>query len=252
MLMKVKELKDYTLDSLDGEIGKAKEFYFDDRHWTIRYLVADTGGWLIDRQVLLSPYALVSVNKDAQNITVKLTKKQIEESPPLNSDMPVSRQFESAYFGYYQWPTYWDGPHMWGANPGMMRIDNKVKSNAPIAESWDPNLQSTQTVKGYHIHAEDGEIGHVEDFIIDDETWAIQYLIINTKNWWIGMNLLVSPQWIKNVKWDTSEVFVNLTREVIKQAPEYTDWTLLTREFEDCLHKHYEREGYWIKTDGKD
>jgi len=250
MLIKIKALKDYTLDSLDGEIGKVKEFYFDDRHWTIRYLVADTGHWLTERQVLLSPYALVSVNIGTQNITVNLTKKQIEGSPSLNSDMPVSRQFEAAYFGYYQWPKYWDGPHMWGANPGMMRVGEVNKSEVPVAEVWDPNLRSTLEVNGYHIHAEDGEIGHVEDFIIDDETWAIRYLVINTKNWWLGKKVLVSPQWIESVNWDTSEVYVNLSREVIKQAPEYTDWSLLTREFEDCLHKHYERQGYWITTDG--
>ncbi|MDD2599786.1 MAG: PRC-barrel domain-containing protein [Kiritimatiellae bacterium] len=107
-------------------------------------------------------------------------------------------------------------------------------------------MRSTNAVSGYHIQAKDGEIGHVEDFIIDDETWAIRYLVINTSNWWIGKKVLVSPRWIESVNWDTSEVFVNLPREVIKHAPEYTDWSILTREFEDCLHKHYKRDGYWI------
>jgi hypothetical protein len=100
-------LKGYKLHSLDGEIGKVKEFYFDDHHWTIRYLVADTGNWLTGRQVLISPYALVAVNKEEQYITIDLTKKQIEDSPSLNSDKPVSRQFEETYYGYYGWPMYW-------------------------------------------------------------------------------------------------------------------------------------------------
>lgn len=252
MLTKINELKDYKLDSLDGEIGKVKELYFDDRHWAIRYLVADTGGWLTDRQVLISPYALVSVNKEPQSITVNLTKKQIECSPPLNSDIPVSRQFETEYFEYYQWPTYWDGPHMWGADPGMMLIEHKHKPGVRIAEHWDHNLRSTHAVSGYHIHAEDGEIGHLDDYIIDDDAWAIRYLVIDTNNWWIGKKVLVSPHWIKRVNWSTSEVCINLSRNVIKHAPEYTDWSILTREFEDCLYKHYERPGYWEATHGSD
>jgi len=94
MLIKAKTLEGFKLDSLDGEIGKVKEFYFDDRHWTIRYLVAETGTWLADRQVLISPYALSSVDKEAKNIAVDLTKKQIEDSPPLDSHKPVSHQYD--------------------------------------------------------------------------------------------------------------------------------------------------------------
>src|SRR5208337_4005783 len=115
MLIKAKTLKGYTLDSIDGEIGTVREFYFDDQHWAIRYLVAETGNWLLNRQVLISPYALVSVNNEEQHIEINLTKKQIEESPSLDSDKPVSRQFEDAYYGFYGWPLYWGGPNMWGA-----------------------------------------------------------------------------------------------------------------------------------------
>ncbi|MGA3268849.1 MAG: PRC-barrel domain-containing protein [Verrucomicrobiota bacterium] len=110
MLSKAKTLEGYKLDSLDGEIGKINEFYFDDRHWTIRYLVADTGNWLTGRQVLISPYALRDVNGEQQHIAVNLTKKQIEDSPSLDSDKPVSHQFEQAYYGFYGLPTYWGGP----------------------------------------------------------------------------------------------------------------------------------------------
>ncbi|MGB7435982.1 MAG: PRC-barrel domain-containing protein [Candidatus Acidiferrum sp.] len=125
MLNKAKTLKGYKLDSLDGEIGKVKEFYFDDQHWAIRYLVADTGGWLTGRQVLISPYALIAVRKEDQDITIDLTKKQIEGSPSLNSDKPVSRQFEEGYYGYYGWPGYWNGPYMWGAYPYIVRDPEK-------------------------------------------------------------------------------------------------------------------------------
>jgi hypothetical protein len=253
MLNKAKTLKDYTLNSTDfGEIGKVKEFYFDDQHWAIRYLIADTGNWLTDRQVLLSPYALAAVNKDEQYITIDLTKKQIEDSPPLASDKPVSRQFEEIYYGYYGYPMYWGGPFMWGSYPYIERDCKNWREPAQDAETWDPNLRSTHDVSGHHIQAADGEIGHVEDFIIDDETWAIRYLIIDTRNWWPGKKVLVSPQWIERVSWNESKVFVNLSRETIKQSPEYTEESLLTRNYETSLYGHYNRQGYWVEPAAKE
>jgi hypothetical protein len=246
MLSKAKNLNGYKLASLDGEIGKFKEFYFDDRHWTIRYLIADTGNWLPGRQVLISPYALVTVTKEERHIGINLTKKQIEDSPPLSSDKPVSRQFEESYYGYYGWPMYWDGPYMWGSYPYLARDHEQWKKSTPGEKAWDPHLRSTHEVGGYQIQATDGEIGHVEDFIIDDETWAIRYLSIGTRNWWPGKKVLVSPQWIERVSWTKSTVFVNLSRETIKQSPEYTEESLLTRDYEDALHRHYNRQGYWV------
>jgi hypothetical protein len=246
MLNKAKTLKGYKMDSLDGEIGKVKEFYFDDRHWTIRYLVADTGNWLTGRQVLISPYALGAVVREEQHITIDLTKKQIEDSPSLNSDKPVSRQFEEAYYGYYGLPVYWGGPYMWGAYPYVVRDREKWKEFTQGEKAWDPHLRSTYDVSGHHIQALDGELGHVQDFIIDDETWAIRYLIVDTHNWWPGKKVLVSPQWIERVSWGENKVFVNLSRETIKQSPEYTEESLLTRDYETELHRHYKRQGYWI------
>jgi uncharacterized protein YrrD len=244
MLTKAKTLKGYKLHSLDGEIGKVKEFYFDDHHWTIRYLVAETGNWLVDRQVLISPYALVAVNKEEQHIAIDLTKKQIEDSPSLDSDKPVSRQFEEAYYGYYGWQIYWGGSNMWGFSPYIRR--DKIRKDSDQKEKrWDHHLRSTHEVNSYNIQAVDGEIGHVEDFVIDDETWAIRYLIINTRNWWPGKKVLVSTKWIDRVIWSELGVFINLSREAIKQSPEYTDESLITRDYEIGLHEHYNRQGYW-------
>lgn len=245
MLSKVKTLQGYKLDSLDGKIGGVKEFYFDDQHWTIRYLVADTGDWLPGRQVLISPHALGTASKVERHIAVDLTRKQIEDGPALSSDKPVSRQFEATYYGYYGWPVYWAGPYMWGADPYLVRAGIEPYKAAPDEKEWDLHLRSTQAVTGYHIEAEDGMIGHVDDFIIDDETWAIRYIVIDTKNWWPGKKVLISPRWIERVSWDESKVFVNLSRAAIKQAPEYSDALMLTREYEAGLHGHYKRPGYW-------
>ena len=135
MLNKAKTLQGYKLDSRDGEIGKVKEFYFDDQHWAIRYLVADTGNWLTGRKVLISPYALGAVVNEQQHIVIELTKKQIEDSPALNSDKPVSQQFEESYYGYYGWPMYWRGPYMWGSYPYLVRDREKWRETTPAAES---------------------------------------------------------------------------------------------------------------------
>ena len=246
MLYKVKTLTGYKLNSLDGEIGKVKEFYFDDHHWTIRYLVAETGDWLTGRQVLISPYALVAVNQEEQYIKVNLTKKQIEDSPSLNNDKPVSRQFEEEYYGYFGWPIYWAGAYMWGPYPYIARDNKKREEYAKGKKAGDPHLRSTHDVSGHHIQAADGEIGHVEDFIVDDETWAIRYLVVDTRNWWPGKKVLISPKWIERVSWEEAKVFINLSRETIRQAPEYTEETLLTRDYETMLHQHYSRQGYWV------
>ena len=247
MLIKAKTLKGYSLASLDGEIGKVEEFYFDDRHWTIRYLVANTGNWLTGRQVLISPYALGAVEEKERQIDVALTKKKIEDSPALTSDKPVSRQFEDNYYGYYGWPGYWGGPYSWGCYPYIERDHEKWMRPTHDEKAWDPHLRSTHDVSGRNIQATDGEIGHVEDFIIDDETWAIRYFIINTRNWWPGKKILISPRWIERVSWSESKVFVNLTREAVKQSPEYTEESLPTRDFETRLHQHYNRKGYWVE-----
>ena len=246
MLSKAKELKGYRLSSVDGEIGKVEGFYFDDRHWTIRYLVADTGNWLTGRQVLISPYALNCVIKSEKHLSVDLTKKQIEDSPPLDSHKPVSQQFENDYVGYYGWPAYWSGSSIWGDYPYIERDRNKWGRSTKGAKEWDRHLRSTREVTGYRLQTLDGEIGHIDDFIIDDETWSIRYLIINTANWWPGKKVLVSPHWIERVSWNLSEVYVNLSRDTIKESPEYTEASLITRDYEIGLHHHYNRRGYWI------
>ena len=246
MLYNAKTLKGYNLNSREGEIGHVREFYFDDRHWTVRYLVAETGHWLTGRQVLISPYALGTVIQEEQAIIVELTKKQIEDSPSLDSDKPVSRQFEEAYNQYYGWPMYWGGPYNWGAYPYIVR-DRKNWNPAQGEKTWDAHLRSTRDVSGYHIHATDGEIGHIEDFIIDDATWAIRYLIVDTRNWWPGKKVLVASQWIERVSWSESKVFVNLSREAIRQSPEYRMESPPTRDYEAGLYLHYDRLGYWIE-----
>jgi len=195
--------------------------------------------------VLISPYALNGVIKSEKHLSVELTKQQIENSPSLDSHKPISCQFEDDYYGYYGWPTYWTGDSVWGNSTYLERDRSKWERPTTPTKAWDCHLRSTHEVTGYHLQALDGEIGHIEDFVIDDDTWAVRYLIVGTKNWWPGKTVLISPQWIEQVSWSESKVFVNLSREAIKHSPEYTEESLLTRDYEAGLHRHYSRKGYW-------
>ena len=252
MLFKSKTLETYKLTSLDGEIGHVSEFYFDDQHWTIRYLVAATGGWLTGRQVLISPRSLVAAIPTDHHIVVNLTKQQIEDSPSLDTDKPVSRQFESEYHGYYGWPSYWGGPSTWGMYSSPTQDPELWGGEArDVDHGGDHHLRSTLEVAGYEIHATDGDLGSVEDFIIDDVTWSIRYLIVNTGGWWPGKKVLVSPEWIEGVSWGESKVFVKLTREEIKAAPAYLAETFISRDYENGLFDHYRRAGYWSHEPGQ-
>jgi hypothetical protein len=135
---------------------------------------------------------------------------------------------------------------MWGSYAHLELDRNKWGRTALEVTGWDTHLRSTREVTSYHLHALDGEIGHVDDFIIDDDTWAIRYLVVATKNWWPGKKVLISPRWIESVSWDDRKVVIGLSRETIKAAPEYTDESLLTRDYETGLHRYYDREGYWV------
>ncbi len=111
-------------------------------------------------------------------------------------------------------------------------------------ESGDVHLRSAAKVTGYHIEATDGEIGHVEDFIIDDETWEIRYMVVDTRNRLPGKKVLIAPRWIHQVSWDNSKVYVNLSREAIENEPEYHSDDF-NREYEEKLHDRYGWPKYW-------
>lgn len=245
MLNKIKTIKGYKLNGTDEDVGSFKEFFFDDKFWTIRYLVATTGGLFNRKQVLISPYFLSNIDHNVGLINVNLTKEQIENSPEYDTDKPVSRQYEEDYYSYYGAPAYWGGPSMWGATPSINRNRESWRSSQRSESSWDSNLRSSKDVTGHDIQATDGAIGHVDDFIFDDDNWAIRYLIVDTKDFLPGKKVLVSPDWIERISWDDKKVYVNLTRDAIKNAPEYDEDVILGRDYESRLYNHYNRQGYW-------
>lgn len=246
MFLQAGNLSGYKLGAKDGEIGSVKEFYFDDQNWAVRYLVADTGDWLSGRQVLVSPYALNPVDTAGKIIPVDLTKKQIENSPSLDTDKPVSRQYENEYYPYFGYSAYWGGPFLWGASGYPDRTQGWVESDESAGKFADAHLRSTHDVSGQTIQASDGEIGHVEDFVIDDQTWSIRYLIVATRNWLPGKKVLISSEWVERIDWEEGKVQINLTRDAVQHAPEFSAQALITRAYESSLHNHYNRHGYWV------
>lgn len=252
MKRSLKSLVGFSLGAIDGEIGKIKEFYFDDEAWTIRYLVVDTGNWLSGREVLVSPQALLSRDWDAEVLPVNLTKEKIANSPDIDTQKPVSRQQEIKLYEYYPWTNYWgwdnrEWPGGMGTS-GMMTSDrgpfeesihNNILS-AETEEKGDPHLRSTDKVKGYTIKAADGEVGEIADFIIDDDAWEIKFLVVDTGNWFTGKKVLLSPGWIKEIDWINSSIVVKASVDAIKNSPEYDHGKPLSELYETELNEYYE------------
>lgn len=249
MLLSSDELKGYTLDAKDGEIGRVKDFLFNDNDWVIRYLVADTAKWLVGRKVLLSPISLGSSDPGLKLIRVHLTRDEVKESPPLESDTPVSRQYEIKFHRHYGWPYYWHYGGVWGASAFPYELYSGPKpseeTEEPLPESGDPHLRSVNAVERYRVNAADDEAGHVEGFIIDDDSWHIRYLIIDTRNWLPGRRVLISPEWVKSVRFGDERIYTDLTRREIEGSPEYDPAEPVNREYETRLYDYLGRPYYW-------
>jgi sporulation protein YlmC with PRC-barrel domain len=245
MLRTASHLKGTSIAATDGEIGSVQDLYFDDGTWTIRYLVVDTGTWLPGRQVLISPRSVRLAPND-DRLPVALTKEQVENSPSIDADRPVDRQYEEEYSQYYGYPYYWSGPYRWGTTPypGEGPL-TEARAMSVMPPAGDPDLRSARNVMGYYIEATDGDIGHVEDFLVDDREWAIRYMIVDTRNWWPGKKVIVSPEWIKRVSWPDSRVYVGLSKQAVKDAPEYDPDRPMEREYEARLFRHHGRRTYW-------
>jgi len=247
MLRSIKDLQGYVLGAQDGEIGRCHDFFFDDREWAVRYIVASTQKWLPGRKVLISPISIGEADGTTRTLNVGLTKNQIKESPPLDADAPVSRQYEIAFNKYYDWAHYWSGTSVWGAHP-YPRLLNRVEADRRIPENTDndPNLRSTREVNGYHIQAVDEDIGHVEDFIVDQDSWVIRYLVIDTRNWIpASKKVLIAPGWVDMVDWKRRKVLMDLTRSQIEKSPEYDPTMPVNRSYETTLYDFYGRPYYW-------
>ena len=249
MLWKASTIHGYAIAASDGEIGRVSDFLFDDATWLIRWLVVETGSWLSGRKVLLPPSVLGHPDESGRQFSVRLTKQQVMESPPTDTDEPVSRQSETSIYDYYGWNPYWGtGFYMGGygympapiapLSPGQSR-----KQADDFADSGkgsdDPHLRSVEAVTGYHIQARDGEIGHVEDFFVEDADWSIHYLVVGTKNWWLGKKVLISPRSIRGIDWEENLLNLWVDRQKVKDSPSYDASTIVDRAYENHFNDYY-------------
>ncbi|RJP79713.1 MAG: PRC-barrel domain containing protein [Candidatus Zixiibacteriota bacterium] len=257
MIRSLKEMKGYKLLAEGDQFGKIKDIYFDSDEWTVRYLVVETGSWLNSRQVLVPPQILGLPDWNNQVFPTSLTKQQIKDSPPVDTDRPVSRQYETDLYSYWGWTPYWVrtgamAPMPPGPTPGYEPEETAYGRRTAGADTGvatqregDPDLRSLDEVTGYGISAVDDDIGHAEDFLVDDESWDLRYLVVDTRNFLPGRKVIVSTQWITGIDWPDSRVSVDLTADDIKNSPEYDPKAPINRDYEERLYTHYGRPRYW-------
>jgi sporulation protein YlmC with PRC-barrel domain len=234
-LHRLEDLKTYALQAQGDEIGKINEVYFDDEHWLVRYFVVHTGGWLLGRDVLIAPRLITRLSEKSRLISTDLTREQVEESPLVDTEKPVSRHYEAEYYRYYGWKPYWGKRIL----PGGSALPHTMPHLESIKAPEHPHLRASNEVQGYRIHTSDGELGKVYDFILNDGDWKIQYLVLETSEWLLGKKVLVATAWVVSVDWAEKEITVELDREIIQSAPPYDPSQLIDRDYEVNLFKHY-------------
>lgn len=247
MLRCINEMKGYTINGTDGQIGKVTNFFFDDRYWMIRYLIVDVGHWLQHKEVLISPEVLQKPG--IYSLSVNLTKEQIEKSPVVDTQKTVSRQEEEKLRKHYDWPMYWFADPMFGSHPPIpSREVSEYMSDEESVEKRNrkiSHLRSTKEVTGYHIEATDGEIGHVGEFIVDTESWKIRYIVVSTHDVMHGKNVLLAPDWLKSIIWKDKKITVNSTMEAVRNGPEFTPTDPVNKEYEEVVYDYYGHRKYW-------
>lgn len=241
MKRSINSLIGYSIGASNGELGKVKDFFFDDKTWTIRYLIVETGNWLKGRKVLISPEAVLMPDWENEIFPVNLTEDQVKNSPEIDTEKPVSRQQELELYQHYPWTNYWGDVTMGIGMPTPMypTMHSGEDTRDDKESEGDPHLRSTKHVTGYSVNATDGEIGDIEDFLIDDINWKIDFVIVDTGKWFPGKKVIISPKWIKEIQWDTSTVIVNASVENVKNSPEYDPKNPLSEVYESELHNYY-------------
>jgi hypothetical protein len=232
MLIGVRGLFGWSIGAVDGDIGHVGDVYFDDRRWAVCYVVVDTGPWLVGRSVLVSPQSVDRVDRARQKLRTDLTRRQVALSPDVDSVKPVSRQHELELCHCYGFPSY--------AVTTAASVSLTSSGLAPSAVTGRvPHLRSARAITGYYVHALDGEVGHAEDFLVDEESWALRHLVVSVGTWWPGRKVLVPAGWIAAISWGAGAVAVSLPAEVVRLAPDYDPAVRITPAYEARLSGYY-------------
>lgn len=246
MIFNAKDVEGFQIYTKDEEeMGRVDGFLFDDEQWTIRYLVLDTRKWLPGRTVVISPASIQAVDMEEKRVLVQLTKNQVKGAPDLDAKQPVSRRKELEFHKYYGLNPYWFGAGIWGPGATPAALLEQAAQGPDEREDDSSHLRQTVDVQNYRIHALDGDIGHIETFLIDDTSWQIRYVVVDTRNWLPGKKVLLSPLWFTDIDWFEARAYVELHKKTIEEAPEYDPNIPVTREYEERLHRVFRRPPYW-------
>jgi uncharacterized protein YrrD len=250
MFKNLRDLEGFRLAAEDGDIGHVTDLYFEDDAWAVRYLVVATGSWLFGKKVLISPNAVENVNWQDECIKVGLTIEQVRNSPDIDTDRPISRQQEADYHLYYNFPPYWGGVALWGRydEPGEPPTEEEAATAERDREykaEWDSHLRSAREVRGYRVVAIDGQVGHVDNFLMNPDTWAVRYLVVNTGGWLKKHEVLFTPKLVDRMIWAEATVNVNASRSLVETAPPYDRSDQIDRAYEEALFAHYTTHPYW-------
>ncbi len=225
MLIVVNSMTGYAIEATDGRLGTLSDLLFDDQTWRGRWLVVDTGNWLDRKRVLIHPSAFNSVDHDARILYVDLTRDQVQASPPISDHLPITRETERSQFDYYSWDPYW-GTQSVGIVPG----GGPIVEDARLQDGPDPNLRSAEDINNYHIVARDGNIGHLDTMLVDDTSFQIDSLILNTSDWWSGQTVLVSTGKVTSFNAHDRLIRIAMTRAQIKTSPNWDPSRIVAAE----------------------
>lgn len=266
MLHTIRGLSGFAMGATDGEIGEVMDVYFDDERWTVRYIVVATGRWLHGRKVLISPMSVREISWDDSVLELSISQQQVRDSPGIDTDKPVSRQHEIAFYNDYGYPNYWEGSNPWGLgtySPWVGASPDATLSSPRSADdvdrrrrldceypTGDCRLRSSKQVIGHEVMATDGPVGTIEDFVFDDSNWAIRYAVVVTRKWLYGRHVLLPPESILGVSWSEHEVYVNGTREAVETGPEYDPGLPAVSDRAAATHVDHGRSASSAPTDG--
>ncbi len=271
MLRSVADLKHYTLEAQDGDIGHVVDLLFNDHDWVVRHLVTSTARWLPGRKVLLPSRLLAQPDWRRQTVPVDLTRWQVEESPPLEEDAPVSLQHVNEIEQHFHLPTSWtgggtplaEGPQPHQVDTALEQLERKEsevqqlrgETAAPAERGaageaeqrlpGNPHLRSAREVIGYHLEGKDGRVGRIEDLLVEDEKWVLRYAVVDTRVLLPGGRVLLPLPWLQSIRYQDEAASVDLSREAVRESPDYNPNEPVNRRTEEVLYDYYGRPHYW-------
>ncbi len=256
MLRNLQEIKSYAIGATDGDFGHVNDLFFDDQSWCIRYFVAQAGSLLLSHKVLISPYSIAGADWEHKRLALHASQRQVKDGPQFDTWKPVTRRQEMCNARHFGYPYYWagdvelgDGLHM----PHLRPTDYlAARTQAAALAADDPHLHSCKALVGLHVHANDGDVGHISGMLVDEDGWVMRYLVVDTSNWWMGNQVLIPPEWITSLSWSDSKANVDLSRKTIKNSPRYESSAALNRAQEANLYDHYDRLNYWEREHARE